>query len=136
MGTHEILVLIGIIATFVIFIISQLLANMRFKKKQDLAYVQFKTQTDLKLSEFNKELAELKAKIEINKGEIIKTYEQFKNETCRATDVFRLETIASLKDNKEDHAAINDKLTLVQADLAFIRGKLSNHSQSPGRTKA
>jgi hypothetical protein len=126
MESAVIIALLGFAITIVLFIVSQFNSNQKFKRNSELAYAKFETETHLKLAEFNKELTALKDKIQLNKTEIIETYKQYRNETVEHTQLFREETLLSLKDNKTDHAEIHDRLTTVLSDLSFIKGKLSH----------
>lgn len=114
MNSVEFLTMLGLAVTIIIFIISQWISNAQFKRRQELSYMKFQTETQLKLTQFNRELTELREKIQMNK-----------EETILQTSSFRHETLLSLKDNKDDHSAINDRLTTVLSDLSFIKGKLS-----------
>lgn len=126
----------GFGVTIAIFIIKIWDNNVKFKAKQDKESsdfrikqekdaTQFQTTTNLKLIEFEKELTILKSSIQLNRTEIIDTYQRYKEETINHTLEFRNETKEALHENKVEHADIKTTLGDVSKSLEFIKGKLS-----------
>ena len=128
-----------IAVTILLFMVGNYKMNLRWKNKEvirqkefqeahALKYMEFQTATNIKLAEFEKDLCELRDRIQNNRTEIIQSTEKYKNITLEATNKFRDEVFAKMKDNKAEHAEIGKILLKLTDDTAYIRGKIGSRS--------
>ncbi|MFA6916979.1 MAG: hypothetical protein WC222_11320 [Parachlamydiales bacterium] len=129
MDSTVLLTLVGFAITILIFITSQIIANSKFKRKQEATTLQFTIETKIKLASFERDLIVMQEKINMNRQEIIDTYQKYRDETIRHTTEFRNETRSALDENRMEHKSLKVFMENIKENLDFIRGKLSNKKE-------